>query len=235
MGSTQRGTSAKRITKKGPDPERSSLQLLLVFSLAAWIELSEKWYSMPYSPDRNLPMVCNFSPLRIRAYAKYVHEEAVTSSTPMFDKVCSMCGVLLESSTKQIPSDKFHGVSGKAIQILGEVARWDAMPLFLLLWTPQALAKFLPAVFVFDSSTASLRLKGGLASAPWLHLKRMTRKRCPENLPFDATHSRGLAAEKPWWFCGVCAAYWHSTTAGTSSVSAKDIGQRPSSKCFFLR
>ena len=79
-------------------------------------------------------MVCNFNGLKIRQFALLVYEESLTSSTPLFDRVCSMCGQLLESTTSLIKAEKrSHGKAGKAVQILDTEARWDPMPLFLLM------------------------------------------------------------------------------------------------------
>ena len=130
-----------------------------------------------------------------------------------------MCGQLLESSTTLIPAEKSHGTAGQAVQILDSEAPWDAMPLFLLLWTPAALASYLPSVFAYQPSTQSLTLKGGIETAPWLNLVSMNRERCAPDLPYDARRRRGLNKSKPWWFCGTCASYWHASTPSTAADS----------------
>ena len=44
------------------------MEILLVFA-AAFIQLTEKWFGVPYNPERSLPMVCNLRPLAVRTYA----------------------------------------------------------------------------------------------------------------------------------------------------------------------
>eukprot|EP00973_Karenia_brevis_P018246 2505173-Karenia_brevis.AAC.1 len=85
-----------------------------------------------------------------------------------------MCGRLLYSAHSS--ADRNLGVVGKAAYACQvrtpppTQATWDAMPLFLLLWTKRKLSEtLLRGVTTFNSDQNRLVLKGGVESCPWLH------------------------------------------------------------------
>ena len=47
--------------------KKDLFDILLVCALAAWLEQTERWYSMPDNPRRNLRMVCNQHALQTRS------------------------------------------------------------------------------------------------------------------------------------------------------------------------
>ena len=122
------------------------------------------------------------------------------------------------------------------------------MPLFLLLWPKETLARRMPAIFKYDVDRKTLVLRGDVASAPWLHfvvraksagkkgrassqrpLSKTSRKEVRMQNPTrsDALHGRRLEldADKPWWYCTACHAYWiprgHERTNG-EAIFASD-------------
>ena len=109
-----------------------------------------------------------------------------------------MCGHLLHPKTTYTHLQKDMGRPGKACQVRHKpIANgWDAMPLFLLLWSKRKLASSLKSIFTFDEATNTLRLKNGVASAPWLHYKT------------SHTNTPELCMEEPWWYCNTCYNYW---------------------------
>ena len=128
-----------------------AIRLLMVLSVTAWLEMVERWHSMPESSSRHLQMVCNLNSLELRCMGKLVQEEHTYSSTPLVDRCCAMCGKMLASSTQFKRNQMWNGKRGAACQIRGSTVAWDSMPPFLLLWSKQKLGVFLRAVCNYDS------------------------------------------------------------------------------------
>ena len=189
-----------------------NLKLMCTFALAAWIEMSERWFDMPENPQRNLKMVCNLCPLQIRQLAVHVDDEYRSSCRPMFDHCCATCGRLLFSSTTagggHNPNEV--GVAGFACQMRGTATTWDTMPLCLLLWSKKRLAETLfRGIGKYDAGTNTLTLTGGPEVAPWLHF---TKGHPKSNATYPHFVRDGLPyvmdASTPWWYCRICHRYW---------------------------
>ena len=98
------------------DANAEMFRILLTFALASWVEQTERWYAMPSNPERNLPMVCNMTPLTIRTMGLMVNHEHGVSSRSMFTHVCAICGRLLYSRTDNSHLPREVGVAGLACQ-----------------------------------------------------------------------------------------------------------------------
>ena len=208
--------------------EADRFRLLTIFAAAAFVTLTEKWFNMTEPLSVALPTVSNLDPLDLRSYGRLVHDEWLDSRMPLLDHVCAICGRLLHPSTNVHGAPTDVGIPGPACQIRGPYSTWDWLPLLLLLWSKQTIAKSMPAVFHFDETTRALSLKGDASSAPWLHFvvrartpaktrppaptKRVRAKRgnTDKIIRHDALHGRRmeLDTEKPWWYCTSCHAYW---------------------------
>ena len=141
-----------------------------------------------------------------------VHEEYCASSTPFSDHCCAMCGRILFSSTHAGGSNNPHeiGIRGPACQVRGEVVAWDSMPLFLLLWSKQHLARtLLRGVSHYDSDKTTLTLPGGAGTAPWLHYC-LGKSSANSDMPSYVRHGKPYTVDpvKPWWYCQLCYRYW---------------------------
>ena len=198
-------------------------ELLCIFSVAAWIEMTERWFDMPLPPTRSLRMVCNQSPLQLRRLAVNVAQEHQSSSTPLFDHCCAMCGRLLYSRCDSRNNPGYVGIPGPACQVRGSTCRWDAMPLCLLLWSKVTLASsLLRSVATYDPNTGHLRLKDGAVGAPWLHWRlgkpsaAMMRLKGASRLPVKMRGDKPFVVDnaKPWWYCNWCYQYFFEKIAG---------------------
>ena len=61
-----------RLSKKQCAVEAERFKVLVVFALASWVQMTERWHNMPHAPDRHLNMVCNMPPLELRSLGKLV-------------------------------------------------------------------------------------------------------------------------------------------------------------------
>ena len=152
-----------------------AIRLLMVLSVTSWIEMIERWHSMPEPTSQHLPMVCNLNSMELRCMGKLVQEEHAYSSTPLVDRCCAMCGKMLASSTPFKKEQIWNGKRGAACQTRGSTVAWDSMPPFLLLWSKQNLGVFLRAVCNYDKKRNTLTFaktkagrKVGYEEAPWL-------------------------------------------------------------------
>ena len=142
--------------------QQDIFELLRVFALTAWLELTEKWYAMPVpmaGSTQSLAKVSNMFPLEVRCLARHVREEEHLSSLPLVEHVCCMCGRGLAPSLPHIEGYRERGKPGMAMHVRcsdvsdqdakkkSEVP-WDAMPLFLMLWSKKTLGRILPSVFM---------------------------------------------------------------------------------------
>ena len=159
-GAFKRVTDTKNRLRKKTTVEESTvaeanaemLRILLTFALASWVEQTERWYAMPANPERNLPMVCNMTPLTIRTMGLMVNHEHGVSSRSMFTHVCAICGRLLYSRTDNSHLPREVGVAGLACQLRGRKTEFYALPPFLLLWSKEALGRHLRSCLYFDLS-----------------------------------------------------------------------------------
>ena len=181
--------------------QQGLFKILIVFTTAAWVELTEKWYKMPPTSGTHFACVSNLSPLDYRLFGEIVWEEVKESTQPLYAHCCAQCGRLLHSRTaaSHLPSDV--GRPGMACQLRGRVAAWTAMPIFLLLWSKKRLGHLLRSVCAYDAEAGKLILKGPWSTAPWLHLAPGTTKPRAEE-------------QKPWWCCIDCHDYFAPTLAG---------------------
>ncbi|MEC7293550.1 MAG: hypothetical protein VXU46_01530, partial [Planctomycetota bacterium] len=200
----------KKITGKTNTAYGVRSDLLFTFALAAWLELTERWFAMPEDPLHNLPCVSNLNSLQIRSLGCNVHAEYALSSIPMFDHCCATCGRLLSPGISADHSAADVGKPGPACQIRGQHTTWDALPLCLLLWSKWTLSRtLLRGVANYDENTNQLRLAGGARTAPWLHYRKGTDPKHPllpqktrANVLYVVDH------DKPWWYCQWCYRYW---------------------------
>ena len=172
--------------------------VLRVLSLASLLRLTEDWHYTEHPGEKRLACVSNLGCANIRSMGRFVDEEREFTKLPLISHVCAMCGHLLHPKTTYTHLEKDMGRTGKACQVRFKPIAdgWNAMPLFLLLWSKRKLASSLKSVFSFDEATNTLRLKNGVASAPWLHYTT-SRTNTPE-----------LCMEEPWWYCNTCHKYW---------------------------
>ena len=101
------GTAGKEIAKtqakraKKSEVQREIFELLRIFALVAWVEMTERWYAMPSAVKENtaqsLPRVSNMFPLEVRCLAKHVREEEHLSSLPLVAD-CSLVSLICKSS-----------------------------------------------------------------------------------------------------------------------------------------
>ena len=149
--------------------------LLEVFAVAALVQLTEKWFSLPEVAPNAPHMVCNTSAFDTRCMAKLVHEEYLASAKPLVEHLCSQCGCLLAPALGKRVSERDQGKKGQPFQTRGKgPCAWDAMPPFLLLFSKRTLANKMPVVFDkehFDR-TKQLRLRSNLSHLPWLNYTR---------------------------------------------------------------
>jgi hypothetical protein len=138
-----------------------------------------------------------------------------------------MCGRLLHSASPLSPGNKRDiGEAGPACQIRGEIVQWDALPLFLLLWSKRMHASRLKTVFNYDALSNKLSLVHGVASAPWLHF---VQKRAGKDLTDVPTRKNGaqmLDPVKPWWYCRQCHAYWLPMKSTGECASTQRVPMR---------
>lgn len=87
-----------RLTGKRANPA-NVFRMLTIFAVAAWLEMIERWWDMPSSPERHLKMVCNVTPMDVFTLGQLVDEERDFSALPLTDHVCAMCGRLLNPPT----------------------------------------------------------------------------------------------------------------------------------------
>ncbi len=200
----------QRATGKKADPA-NVFKLLAVFALAAWLEMIERWWNMPTSPERHLKMVCNVTPLDLFTLGQLVREEREFSALPLTDHICAMCGRLLQPPSATAHLKRDIGIPGLACQVRGET-EWHALPLFLMLWSKKTHAARLQEVFTYDAAANTLCLTRGTATAPWLHFKTKGRGKFDATLPTRRRKELSLDVAKPWWFCHVCYPYWFSKT-----------------------
>ena len=140
-------------------------------ALAAWLELTERWFAMPEDPLHNLPCVSNLNSLQIRSLGCNVHAEYALSSIPMFDHCCATCGRLLSPGISADHSAADVGIYGPACQIRGQHTTWDALPLCLLLWSKWTLSRtLLRGVAKYDENTNQ---------QPTKHLEKRSRRPPP--------------------------------------------------------
>ena len=185
-------------------------RLLHILALGSWIDLVEDWHDAP-ATSRRSRCVSNIGPMEIRSLGKLVDEERLFSSTPLIDHVCAMCGHLLHPFLTTSASTKDVGRCGPPCQERGKPlhGQWHAMPLHLLLWTKARIAKSCPALYSYNASTRDLRLRGDVASAPWLHFEpRRKSKIVSPNLPTRKGGAQQLCEDRPWWYCSACFNYW---------------------------
>ena len=205
----------RRMAAKATSADAEINCLLRIFALAAWVQMTERWNSMPVNCQRSLPNVSNLYPFDIRCLARHVADEYVLSSTPLVDHLCAMCGQLLGPPTKFNKCSRDGGKPGRPCQVRGRDCSWDALPLFLVLWSKSTLGQRLPAVFSHDSRSGRLTVQGDFVNAPWLHWRQMTARLRDEAKAADLpTKSEGREVLDPcnsWWFCLSCHAYWQNT------------------------
>jgi hypothetical protein len=99
------------------DPDTLKYRVASVFAIASFVEMCERWSSMPVGSQLWTTMVCNHSTLDIRGYGRLVYEERELSAKPMFDHLCSMCGCLLSPWTHTAKNPKEVGIAGLACQV----------------------------------------------------------------------------------------------------------------------
>jgi len=201
--------SRTRLSVKTNPAHAIRSKLLCTFALAAWVEMTERWYAMPEDPTNNLPCVSNICPLEIRALGINVRKEFLQSSEPIFDHCCATCGRLLCPSFNGYGAEEV-GIHGPACQIRGRNAQWDSLPLCLLLWSKWTLHRtMLRGISVYDDKTNQLRFKGGPGVAPWLHYRYGTDPKNPD-MPMKSLHGQQYVVDHkhPWWYCQWCYKYW---------------------------
>ena len=174
--------------------------------------MTERWNSMPRAGERSLRMVSNMYPFDIRCLARHVADEYMLSATPLVDHVCSMCGQLLGPPTKFNKRSRECGKPGRPCQVRGVDCPWDALPLFLLLWSKRTLSCRIPSLFAYDVASGRLVLRSDFSSAPWLHWLQATAhlRDIAESLGLP-TRRDGLEIldpKNPWWYCLPCHSYW---------------------------
>ena len=177
--------------KSRVSPHLRSQLLLTVFSITSFLELTEKWYSLPCRPEGSPATVSNIDAPEIRRLAKLVQEERAQSSKALCPFLCASCGQLLPAPVKE---EQLHK-TGMAYQILGTPCTGNDMPPFLLLFSKSLLGRRLPTVFLYDSATNTLSLRD-ITRAPWIHYTRNDRG---DPVVSDKT---------PWYYCSVCYLYW---------------------------
>ena len=203
-----------RLVGKRSTPDvslKSSQHLLLrVLSFASLLDLTEDWHHAEHPGDKRLQCVSNIGCAEIRSMARLVDEERQFSALPIVSHVCAVCGHLLHPATQHTHLAKDMGRPGPACQVRGKPLQneWNAMPLFLLLWSKRTLAASLKSVFTYDEATNTLRLKKGIASAPWLHFTAVTARSTSESIPTRDSGRRVLCMANPWWYCNTCFQYW---------------------------
>ena len=94
-------------------------------------------------------------------------------SKPIFDGICAMCGTLLHGSgtimsslcnrTRGPPLDR----DGNPFLTTDGQPDVNAQPPFLLRFSPAFFANEVPAMFIYESATNTLRLRDGL-EPPWV-------------------------------------------------------------------
>ena len=206
--------SRRRLSGKQTSPEiiKWTVQhfVLRVLSFASLLCLTEDWHHTDQPGEKRLPCVSNMDSARIRAMGRLVEEESTLSSLPLISHVCAMCGHLLHPPTMYMRTPKDIGRPGPACQVQGKAlpGKWDAMPLFLLLWSKRKLASSLKSVFTYDTTTNTLTLTRGIASAPWLNFVSTNNKAASKNLPLRENGQKQLCEKNPWWYCNTCYQYW---------------------------
>ena len=200
----------KRLTTKTSFPGQQ--YVLTVLALASWIRLTEEWYNGPDDSAQRLACVSNQGAMHLRQLGLPVHRERVQSSTPMVDKICAMCGMLMPPTSLTKDNWYHTGIAGAPCHMRGEplpTAQWHAMPPFLMLWTKETLSRSLPAVFHFHEDSQALTLKKGIETAPWLHFHpaHLQKGEC-SGLPVKKSNGHVLSSETPWWYCRHCHKYW---------------------------
>ena len=188
--------------------------LLRVLSFASLLNLTEDLHYVENQREKRLQCVSNLGCAAIRSMGRLVDEERQFSALPLVSHVCAMCGHLLHPATEHTHLAKDMGRPGPACQVQGTplADQWNAMPLFLLLWSKRTLAASLKSVFVYDESTNTLRLKKGISSAPWLHFTTVAASSSTESLPTRGAGRHSLCMKNPWWYCNTCFHYWLSSS-----------------------
>ena len=72
------------------EADRSCHALLQVLSIAAWVELTEKWHDLPSVADGAPSMVCNQSAFETRCLAGLVDKGRIPTANPLTEHLCAM-------------------------------------------------------------------------------------------------------------------------------------------------
>ena len=116
----------------------SQQYVLSVLALASWVRLTEEWHCAPCPSDLRLRCVSNHDAMQLRQLGLPVHRERVQSSTPLVNKVCAMCGLLMPPTSLTKDNWYHTGLAGPPCHVRGEplpCSSWYAIPPFLMLWT----------------------------------------------------------------------------------------------------